>query len=459
MVKKSLLLTSVMLATMGTGTARAESLESVLATAYNSNPTLSAARAQLRATDEGVPQALANWRPTVSLTGDVGMGEYYNNGNGSLSWTQYRMPRDYSLVISQPLFRGGRTVAATEQAEATVLATRAQLEGTEETVLLNAATAFLDVVRDEAVLKLNINNEQVLRRQFDATRERFRVGEITRTDVSQAEARLAQALADRTNADGNLQVSRATFIDVVGRAPESPEAPAKVPPVPASFDEVKATTLAKNPNIIAADWVARAAKDGIDVVFGELLPTLALTGTVSRALDTSLRDSATSTKQAMLTLTVPIYEAGLSYSRVRAQKQTWAQRLIQADQARRDALQSASQAWERLAAARARVRSYGTQISANELALAGVEEEAKVGSRTVLDVLNAEQELFTSRVNLVAAQHDELVAVFQLRSALGQMTAQALDLPVELYDPRKHYDDVRHQWIGTGVEKVPGYQD
>jgi len=459
MTTKCWLLAGVVLGGLGIDPAGAETLESVLATAYNSNPTLIASRAQLRATDEAVPQALANWRPTVTVTGDVGRGTYYNNGNGSFPWTQTRDPRDYSLVLSQPLFRGGRTVAATEQAEATVLATRAQLEGTEQSVLLSAATAFFNVVRDEAVVKLNINNEQVLRRQLDATRERFRVGEITRTDVSQAEARLAQAVADRVNAEGNLQVSRAGFIDVVGRAPESPQPPAAAAEVPALFDEVKATTLAKNPNIVSADWVARAAKDGIDLVFGELLPTVAVTGTVGRTIEQSLIHSDTSTTQAMLTVSVPIYEAGISYSRVRAQKQTWAQRLIQADQARRDALQTASQAWETLAAARARVKSYTSQIGANELALAGVEEEAKVGSRTVLDTLNAEQELFVSRVNLVAARHDEMVAAFQVKSALGQMTAQALALPVEIYDPRQHYDDVRHQWIGTGVDKVPGYQE
>jgi len=184
---------------------------------------------------------------------------------------------------------------------------------------------------------------------------------------------------------------------------------------------------------------------------------VALTGTLSRGLDTSISGSELVTEQAMVTVSVPLYESGLSYSKLRAQKHTYGQRRLEADQARRDALQTANQSWETLAAARARVKAYTAQIAANELALAGVEEEAKVGSRTVLDTLNAEQELFNSKVNLVVASHDEMVAAFQLKSAMGQMTAQGLGLAVEPYDPRKHYDEVRHQWIGGGIGDEPSY--
>ena len=257
------------LAIAGTGlisTAHSETIDDVLATAYNSNPTLMARRAQLRATDEGVPQALANWRPTVTLTGDLARGDYYSDQNvAPTNYDIFRTQKDYTGQISQPLYRGGRTVAATKQAEATVMATRAQLEATEAQVLLAAATAYLNVVRDDAVVKLSVNNQQVLRRQMEAAKERFRVGEITRTDVSQSEARLAQATADRVSAEGNLQSSRAGFIDVVGRAPESPQAPANAADVPGDFDTVKSSTLQFNPNIVAADWTTKAAKDGIDL--------------------------------------------------------------------------------------------------------------------------------------------------------------------------------------------------
>lgn len=442
--------------------ASAETLEEVLTSAYTTNPTLQARRARLRATDEGVPQALSNWRPTVTLSGDAGRGKY--ESNQATKRESMRDPKSYTLTVSQPLYRGGRTVAQTQQAEASVMAERALLQATEQTVLLNAATAYLNVVRDEAVLKLNINNEQVLRRQLEAAQERFRVGEITRTDVSQAEARLSRATADRVAAEGALQNSRANFINVVGRPPEAPQAPGSAVAVPASFDEIKAVTLGKNPNVVAADWTATAAKEGIDLVFGELLPTVSLQGQYSRGLDTSSvgsdgNRSESESLAATVNVSVPLYEGGGTYARVRAQKHTYGQRRIEADQARRDSLESATRGWEDLQAARARTRSYESQIRASEMALAGVEEEAKVGSRTVLDVLDAEQELFDARVNMVRAQHDEMVAAFQVKSALGQMTAEGLALSVEAYDPTAHYEDVRDKWIGTGIEPAPGYKD
>ena len=468
------LLAGALLAGSGAvGTARAETLEDVLATAYNSNPTLMARRAQLRATDEGVPEALSGWRPTVTLQGSVARVDSFNNlnslndlGGGTSSraagGTQdniWNTPKAYGGTLTQQLYNGGQTVAATRQAEASVLSTRAQLDSTEEQVLLQAATAFLNVVRDQATVKLSINNEQVLRRQLEATQERFRVGEITRTDVSQAEARLAQATADRIGAEGALQNSRAAFIDVVGRPPESPQAPSEPTALPGSFDEVKTIALAHNPNVVAADWTAKAAEAGVDVVRGKLLPSVSASLGVTRTVDSQFYDNDSHSTQAMLNLSVPLYQSGSVWAQLRAQKQTYGQRLIEADQSRRDALQSANQAWETLRAARARVKSYSAQIAANQLALTGVEEEAKVGARTVLDTLNAEQELFTSRVNLVTAQHDEMVAAFQLDAALGRMTAEGLHLPVDIYDPRKHYDDVRDQWIGGGIDKAPGHDE
>lgn len=464
-MRKAFLLAGVALVGGGLflpGYATAETLDEVLSSAYSTNPTLEARRARLRATDEGVPQALSNWRPTVTLSGDTGRGRY--ESNQAAKRENDRSPTNYALNVSQPLYRGGRTQAQTEQAEATVQAERALLQATEQTVLLNASTAYLNVVRDEAVVRLNINNEQVLRRQLDAAQERFRVGEITRTDVSQAEARLSRATADRVAAEGSLQNSRANYINVIGRPPESPQAPANSAAVPASFDEVKTLTLAKNPNIVAADWTAQAAKQGIDLVFGELLPTVSLNGQYSRGHDTTSRDASSNryeseNLQATVNVSVPLYEGGGTYSRVRSQKHTYGQRKIEADQARRDSVETATRGWEDLQAARARIRSYESQIKASELALAGVEEEAKVGSRTVLDVLDAEQELFTARVSLVQSQHDEMVAAFQVKSALGQMTAEGLTLAVQVYDATKHYDDVRDQWIGTGIEPAPGYND
>jgi len=437
----------------------AETLEDVLSAAYATNPTLLARRAQLRAADEAVPQALSRWRPTVTYTEEVGRGRYESNaytGTSAQGREQGRTSDSKTLTVTQYLYRGGKTVAGTRQAEADVLAGRADLQSKEQSILLSAATAFLDVVRDDSVLKLNINNEQVLRRQLEAAQERFRVGEITRTDVSQAEARLSGAIAERAAADGAVQNSRAKFITVVGRAPEAPQAPAAPIRVPASFDEIKSVSLAKNPLVVYSDWTAQSAKDGIDKARGDLLPEVTLNGELSRGLSTSSQGSELETMEATVKVKVPLYEAGEYYSKLRETKHTYGRRKIEADQARRDTLESATKGWEDLQAARARVGSIESQIRASEMALAGVEEEAKVGSRTVLDVLNAEQELFQARVNLVRAQHDQMLAAFTLKSALGEMTAEALALNVEIYDPRKNFDDVRYQWIGSGIDQKYG---
>lgn len=434
----------------------AETLDEVLAATYASNPTLLARRAKLRATDEGVPQALSNWRPTVSLTGSAGRGSYDNNTISH--YTTVRSPRTEALTISQPLFRGGRTLAATAQAENNVLAERANLAAAEQSVLLAAATAYLNVVRDEAVLKLAINNEQVLQRQLEASNARFTVGDATRTDVSQSEARLAKATADRIAAEGNLQNSRANYVNNVGRPPEAVSAPANPPALPVSLDEVTTTALAANPGVLAADYTHAAAKDNTDLIWGELMPTVSLSADYTRSLATAAQDSSYVNREVLLNVSVPLYESGSVYSRVRASKHTAGQRRIEADQARRDAVETGTKAWESLQAARAEVTSYRSQIKAAELALAGVRQESVVGSRTILDVLNAEQELFDARVNLVKASRDVLVSAYQVKSAEGQMTAAGLNLPVDVYDPTKHYDEVRGQWIGNGIDKDKGYE-
>lgn len=456
-MKKAILFAGVAALMVDAGSGlRAETLQDVLVSAYSSNPILLARRAQLRATDEEVPQALSNWRPEVALSGELSRGRYEDSqytASSSLSRESGRTGKSGALTVTQYLYRGGRTEAATRRAEADVLANRADLQVNEQTVLLNAAKAYLDVARDEAVLALNVNNEQVLRRQLDAAQERFRVGEITRTDVSQAEARLAGAVADRAAAVGTLQDSRAAFITVVGYPAEAPQVPKDTVAVPASFDEVKTMALEKNPTIVYADWVAQSAKDNIDLVHGELLPTVSLVGTASRGLSASTMGIETDALEAAVKVSVPIYQQGEVYSRLRESKHTFGRRKIEADKARRDALENATRAWEDLQSTRSRIKSLNAQLRASEMALEGVEEEAKVGSRTVLDVLNAEQELFSSKVSMVRAQHDEIVASFTLKSALGQMTAEGLALPVQVYDPTHNYNEVRDRWFGASINE------
>ena len=432
----------------GTG-AHAQTLADALAAAYLNNPTLLAARAGVRATDEGVPQALANWRPDVSVTADLGFSQIENTRSTGSDVDQTRQPKGFGIEVTQPLFRGGRTLASTSEAENSILADRARLMSTEQTVLSDVVSAYINVFRDQAVLKLNVNNEQVLKRQLEATRDRFEVGEITRTDVHQAEARLARAVADRIQSEGDLEASRATYENVVGEpAPQT----LKLPPLPANLPDEKAEALkiaaTKNPDVIGAEFDRRAALDNADGVLGELLPELELVGSWTRDYQSAAECCQSTTRSVTLNLTIPIYQQGAVYSRLREARQDAAESTLLIDQQRRDAVEAAAAAWESLITARARVKAFNAQIDANVVALEGVEREAAVGSRTVLDVLDAEQELLDSRVAHVRAQRDEVVATYQLLSSVGRMTARDMELPVTLYDPREHYKEVRDKWVG-----------
>ncbi|MAF95661.1 MAG: hypothetical protein CMM60_07915 [Rhodospirillaceae bacterium] len=430
------------------GEVKAQTLEDALTAAYLNNPTLLGQRAKVRATDEQVPQALSNWRPSVEISGSAGF-ESVRNSISTTDTGQHREPRTLSLSLTQPIFRGGRTIAATREAENAILAERARLTETEQDVLLIAATAFLDVFRDEAVLKLNTNNEQVLKRQLEATRDRFEVGEITRTDVHQAKARLAGAAADRINSEGNLEASRATYRNVVGaEAPRNLNTPVQPPGQVESKAEAVKVAAVNAPGVLSTEFDRLSLLDNVDEVKGELLPSLSLATEVSRGLQTSGETGRSESAEVTFNLTIPLYQQGEVFSRLREAKQDVAEQLQAVDQARRDAVENATKAWESLVTARARVKSFKAQNEANIVALEGVEREAQVGSRTVLDVLDAEQELLDSRVAHVSAQRDELVAVFELKAAMGRLTAKELKLPVKAYDPVDHYRKVRDKWFG-----------
>ena len=430
-------------------TSRAQSLSDALAAAYLNNPTLLAARAALRSTDEGVPQALANWRPDVSITGDIGFSQIENTRNTGNDVDQTRQPKSFGVEVTQPLFRGGRTLAATSEAENAIRSERASLMATEQGILEEAVTAYMNVFRDQAVLELNTNNEQVLKRQLEATRDRFEVGEITRTDVHQAEARLARAVADRIQSEGDLEASRANYQNVIG---EPARSGLKMPTIPINLPETKADALkhaaTKNPDVIGAEFDRRAALDNADEVLGELLPEVDATASWTRDYQSAGENGQSTTTAVSVNVTIPLYQQGAVYSRLREARQDAAEQALLIDQKRRDAVEAATQAWESLLTAQARVKAFTTQIEASTIALEGVQREAAVGSRTVLDVLDAEQELLDSRVAHVRAQRDEAVTTYQLLSAVGQLTARDLELPVTRYDPREHYKEVRGKWFG-----------
>jgi outer membrane protein len=428
--------------------ATSQTLNQALATAYMNNPGLLAARSNLRSKDEAVPQALANWRPNVSMTADIARSQTHLNTRKDNNRDNIQSPRNMSLDVTQSLFRGFRTSAGVTKAELSVNSTRATLIGTEQDLLLNVVTVFMSVVQDQAKLNLKNSNELVLKRQLEATQDRFRVGEITRTDVSQAEARVAGAAADRIQFEGNLNNSRANYLKVIGEKPGKLAAPSALSIALTSLEDATKAAIADHPDIISQRYLEQSARINIKSVRGELLPTVNLAGKLSRAWEASGHDDQKTTGQLKLSLSIPLYQKGSVYSRLRAAKQDARQSLQKLEETRRSVSQAAAKAWVSLETAEARIKSYSAQIEAAKIALEGVQREAAVGSRTVLDVLDAEQELLDAKISLVGANRDKVVASFQLKEAIGQLTAKNLELPVESYLPTKHYKEISSKWLG-----------
>jgi outer membrane protein len=426
-----------------------ETLQGALVKAYQGNPTLKSERARLRAVDEGVPQALSGWRPTVTVSGSYGVKRSDSTVNGPARKTaDVTEPLTASLTVSQSIYRGGRIDAATVSAESIVKATRARLSAVEQSVLLSAVTAYADVVRDQALLGLNKNNERVLHRQLEATQDRFRVGEVTRTDVSLAESRLSSARAARISAQGVLVDSHARYANIVGEPPGVLKTAKPLEKLPISLVEAIKVAKRENYAVIEARHNEVTAKSNVREITGELLPTLSVDGSMATNHETANDRSENQVLSLVARISVPLYASGSVASRVRAAKKTVSQRREEYNQAIRDAIEGATEAWQVLKTGRAQIQAFSAAVKAAEIALEGVREEANVGSRTILDVLNTEQELLDARVGLVGSMRDELVATYDLRRAMGDGTASKLGLPVAPYDVEKHYREVRGKWWG-----------
>jgi TolC family type I secretion outer membrane protein len=425
----------------------AQSLDEALAIAYETSPAIASAFQDLSALNESVPQALANARPTVTATGRVG-AEYLDNepfGSDTIN------PASVGVTVSQPIYTFGRTAAALEQAEFLVEAGRASLKGVVQDTLLAAATSYVNVVEAQAVLELQISNEERLQRQLQATRDRFEVGEVTRTDVSQAESALAGATAARIEAIGALRTTRAVYEQVIGVAPTSLEAPAPVGGLPGSIEEAVAMAQSESPAVLTAEFNERSARAAVDAAFAELLPEISLSGELRHDREPSATVDSLDTAAIIAEIRVPLYQAGLVRSQVREARYDAARLRVEVEDARRSAVEEAVSAWEELSAARASLESRRAQVTASRVALEGITQEAQVGARTVLDVLDSEQDLLDAQVDLVEAQRDEVVASFRLLAAVGRLTAVELGLPVDLYDIDEVYNATRDRIWGTSV--------
>ena len=429
---------------------RAETLIEALADTYNTSPTLRAQQARLRAVDEQVPQALSNWHPTVTVTSRYGFAETQRRNGVSIDNSLNN--RNVALNLSQPLFRGFRTQAETLRAESRVAAERARLLSAEQGVLFSGVDAYMNVGRERAVLELNTSNVEVLRRQLEASEDRFRVGELTRTDVAQAQSRLQRAIAEQVNAEGDLISAIAAYVNAVGHSPGELVLPDLPTDTPRSEQEAIDAARSDNPDVVAAEFDERAAVKDIDLVRGELLATVSLNGLLSHVADDGDADNEVNTQSITANLTVPLYQSGEVYSRLRAAKQTASQRRSLFLDSQRDAVERASRAWENLQTALANIEAFEAEVRAQEIAFEGVSEEARVGARTVLDVLDAQQELLDSRVSLVRVTRDAHVASYELFAAVGRLTAEDLNLPVALYDFSEYFDRVRGRWFGGNID-------
>ena len=437
---------------MGCRQATADTLEWALVQAYQNNPSLNAQRAALRATDENVPQALSGYRPKLGITTNGGAEYTKTVSQIPLFGTQAQVfyPTVIGANASYTLYNGLQTANRTRQAESQVMGARETLRVTEQQVLLDAATSYMNLLRDGAILDLNRRNVEVLTEQLKQTRDRFNVGEVTRTDVAQAESRLAAGRSALLGAQSNYVTSQANYRRVIGVDPGR-----LAPGTP--VDRLSPGTLARaiiqgqqqSPSVLAAMYGVDIAELSVKISEGALYPNLAVAAAASQGYE----PAAFTTRQTQLsvlgTLTVPIYQGGSEYSTIRQSKETVGQQRLNVDVNRDQARATVVQSWGQLDAAKAQIEATTAQVNAAEIALNGVREEARVGQRTTLDVLNAQQELVNARVALVTAQHDRVVASYTLLAAVGGLSMPHLGLNVLIYDPQVHYQQIRDAWVGV----------
>ena len=431
---------------------QAESIFGALSHAYGSNPDLNSQRAAVRAQDEEIPRTSAGYRPRVTATADVGLTNLNTKPGPEAGFVNFNtVPRGYGVSVTQTLFNGNRTGNSVTQAESKILGARETMRNTEQTVLSDGATFYMNVLRDTAILDLNKNNITVLEEQLRQTNDRFKVGEVTRTDVAQSQANLAKAQTDYFTARSNLQTSVANFRQVIGVEPKRLD-PAKPLDrlIPKSLNQAIGISQVEHPAIQALLHGVDAAQVQVKLVEGELYPTVGVTGSFTHRWDSTAQTpgSQSNTTSIVGQISIPIYEGGEVYARTRQAKETLGQQRLQTDLQRDKVRAAVVSSWGLVENAKATIQSTQVAVRAAEVALNGVREEAKVGQRTTLDVLNAQQLLVNARVALVTAQRDRVVNSYLLVSAIGRLSAVNLGLQVTRYDPGVHLDQVKDKWFG-----------
>jgi len=444
-------LISALLAAAIAPAVHADTLADALASAYRNNPTLEAARLSARAADEGTAQARANYLPQVDVTGTIGTRESRTGGVDNPNTE----PTTVGVVASQALYTGGFRGAQGRLARANVESSRELLRGTEQDVLLAVIAAYVDVRRDEEIVRIRQSNIDVLTRQEEESSARFEVGDNTRTDVAQSGARLAGARSGLSTAESALEASRARFTALVGQPPQALEAPPPSPDIPRSLEEAAEQALALNPDLRRAQQGERAQRAQTGIERSALLPQLSVVGRYDETDDRNGFTPDTEATSAVAQLSVPLFEGGFARSRVRQSRINEARAAQLTEEARRGVLSTLTAAWNDHVAAQRVVESSRAQLAANELAYEGVEAERSVGLRTTLDVLNAQQELLDSRLAVVSAERNAYVAQHVLLQSIGRLDGAVLAVNTPLYDPAEHGRAVSRTLLSTEPAEIP----
>lgn len=470
----------------------AETLQEALSNAYLINPVLNSERARLRATDEQVAVAKSGLRPNISASGDAAfqnqesdivggsrpaerqrcdeetralepafcasLAAQTNVGDieNQLSSDGVTHPRGYSVQLSQPIFEGFQNINAVRQAKSTVQAGREALRAVEQTTLLNAVTAYVDVVRDQAVVRLRDSNVEVLTEQLRQTKDRFNVGEVTRTDVAQAEARRSDSITQLYAAQANLKTSRATYEQIIGHPPSNlAHPPSIVHLLPSQLEDAMTLGDGQNPFILTTVYQEEASLYNVNQIMGELLPQVTLDAQYQQrfGLSNTLKEQQVTT--VMGRVNVPLYQSGGVAARIRQAKETNNQLKKEVEDARLRIHAEVISNWGLLQSTASQITSAQDALEANRIALEGVREEEKVGQRTTLDVLNAELEYLGSQIQLVTAKRDRVVAEYAIYGSVGRLDAQSLGLSVPYYDPFEHYETIKNKWFGLRPPPPP----
>lgn len=450
-MKKQIFLVTVLGLTL-CANAYADTIFDAMSEAYGSNPTLQGQRASSGATNENAALARSGFRPSLGINAN------YNDSHVKKTETNTvdGYNKGYNAFVSQSLFSGFQTYNSVKAADSSAKAGLNNLYDVEQNVLLNASTAYLDVLRDEAIVDLQKNNEKLLKKQLDETLARFDVGEVTRTDVAQSRASHAQAKSDVISAEGNLAISKALYMQIVGKKPQNLQEPEDLSKFfPTRFDEALNYAKENNYSLLAAKKNLDAADYNVSSQTGALLPEVSFTASTGKntASVVNSRNSSTTSTQYSVDMNLPLYSGGATRAKIRQSKYNKWQAQESVLAAQRAVISGVTGNWQLMQANKSNIASINEQVKASAIALEGTQKEEALGNRTVLDVLNAYQALLVSQVNEVTAKHDYYVSGLQLLQSMGKLTAKKLALNVKYYDAEGNYQNTKHKWLSLSIDK------